>query len=169
MERNDEQHRLRKGDREYLRRLMQQTTNARIYRRVRAVLLIAEGSSVSEAAGVAGICRQSASRWLGIYRRDRRRCDFTEAKRSGRPPLEFPLSRLRAVLAQSPLELGYLSTGWTVSLLEEYLREHDGLSISDETLRRRLHALGYRWKRPRYIFTEPDPHRAQKKGASSVA
>jgi hypothetical protein len=37
-----------------------------------------------------------------------------------------------------------------------------GQRPSRSTLRRRLHALGWRWKRPRYVFLTPDPERAKK-------
>ena len=39
-----------------------------------------------------------------------------------------------------------------------------GDSITPDTLRRRMRALGLRWNRPRYVYANKDPHRAQKKG-----
>jgi transposase len=77
--------------------------------------------------------------------------------------------QIRDLLAHSPFDLGYLSSGWTAELLCQYIREHHGFLITQRTMRRRLGELEIRWKRPRYIFSEPDPHRAQKKGASSDA
>lgn len=158
-------------DREYLRGVLKRTQSARVYRRARAVLEIANGSSVSEAARIAGISRQSASSWLQNYLEERRSCAFTELKRQGRPLIELPLSRtqLLQLLKQPPMDLGYMSNGWTVALLRQHFKQHYGICLSDETLRRRLRQLGHRWKRPRYIFTEPDPNRAQKKGASCDA
>ncbi len=40
-------------------------------------------------------------------------------------------------------------------------------SISARTLRRRMKEIGLRCKRPRYVYSEKEPHRAQKKGRLS--
>jgi transposase len=64
------------------------------------------------------------------------------------------------------MQLGYNSTGWTVALLADHLRHKYGSAITVRTLRRRMHDLGLRWKRPRYTYAAQDPHRAQKKGGS---
>jgi len=64
------------------------------------------------------------------------------------------------------VRLGYNSTGWTVALLADHLRQKYGRCPSLRTLRRRMHELGLRWKRPRYVYAIKDPHRAQKKGGS---
>jgi hypothetical protein len=62
---------------------------------------------------------------------------------------------------QPPDHFGYQATAWTIPLLRSH-RAHWGLTgFCDATVRRPLHALGYVWKRPRYVL-EPDPHRAAK-------
>lgn len=60
------------------------------------------------------------------------------------------------------------ATSWTVPLLTTYLTRRLGRQVSARTLRR-LYSLGYRWKRPRYVYTGEEPHLAQKKGLSSGA
>ena len=75
-------------------------------------------------------------------------------------------ARLLAEITQDPLALGYAATHWTVPLLAAHLASRCGLPINAHTLRRRLHAAGWRWKRPRFVFAEPAPHVAQKKGRS---
>jgi transposase len=76
--------------------------------------------------------------------------------------------RLLAELTKDPLALGYAATNWTVPLLARHLQRL-GLPITARTLRRRLHAAGLRWKRPRYVFAAPEPNLAQKKGLSRAA
>ena len=49
-------------------------------------------------------------------------------------------------------------------LLRQYLQQRHGIAISTRTLRRRLHAADYRWKRPRYVYAGRAVHLAQKKG-----
>ena len=75
---------------------------------------------------------------------------------------------LIALLAQDPQTRGYHATGWTVALLRTELARA-GTQVSDRTLRRTLHRLGYRWKRPRYVYAGRATHLAQKKGLWSDA
>ena len=63
-----------------------------------------------------------------------------------------------------PRGCGYQATSWTVPLLRQYLQQRHGIAISTRTLRRRLHAANYRWKRPRYVYVGRAAHLAQKKG-----
>ncbi|MHA3775431.1 helix-turn-helix domain-containing protein [Verrucomicrobiota bacterium sgz303538] len=158
------------GDRRRLRAAVSQAKEVRAYKRAQAVLWVAEGRSVSEAAQLARSSRRSVYYWCEAYLSDRScRVLLEEKPRSGRPP--SPASRITAqelevILKRSPMELGYQSTGWTLALLATHLqREHGGERASCSTLRRRLHTLGWRWKRPRYVFAAPDPRQAQKKAS----
>ncbi len=65
--------------------------------------------------------------------------------------------------------MGYSATTWTAPLLASYCAERFDCTLSPRTLRRRLHAWGYRWKRPRYVYSERATHLPQKKGLSTVA
>ncbi|HLV99124.1 MAG TPA: winged helix-turn-helix domain-containing protein [Ktedonobacterales bacterium] len=47
-------------------------------------------------------------------------------------------------------------------LLQTHLTQA-GYAISQRTLRRALHRLGWRWKRPKYVLGRPDPAYAEKK------
>lgn len=157
---------LRKRDHAYLQIRLRSAATPIEHQRIRAVLLIAEGLTVARAAETVGLSRPCVNRWLGCYLRDRRRCTFRDAVRSGRPAIDLALEddQLIALVQQSPLTHGYMSTGWTVALLRQHLRQHHDVDIGPDALRQRLHQIGLQWKRPRYVFAEPDPHLAQKKG-----
>ena len=58
---------------------------------------------------------------------------------------------------------GYAATDWTVPLLRTELSRR-GHVLSERALRRTLHRLGWRWKRPKYVLGRPDPAYAAKKG-----
>ncbi len=92
---------------------------------------------------------------------------LAEKPRLGRHPAVPALDRARllAEVARDPLALGYAATNWTVPLPAAHLRGR-GYPVTARTLRRRLHAAGLRWKRPRFVLAEPAPHVAQKKGRS---
>jgi Winged helix-turn helix len=75
------------------------------------------------------------------------------------------ISHLRAARHQDPRALGYRATAWTTPLLTTHLNRECGCPVSERTLRRRLQEGGWRWKRPRYVFSERDIAIGQKKGA----
>ena len=157
-------------DRRRLAAAMRQASDARHFRRLQAVWLVTDGLRTSDVAALLGASQRWVNKWLSRYR-DRHRCeDLAERKHSGRPPLGSAISPalLLSLLEQSPLEFGYGASVWTVPLLKAHLHQHHACTWSDHTLRRRLHAAGFRWKRPRYVFSQKDPNRAQKKGASSA-
>lgn len=143
----------------------------RDYRRIQAVLLVARGRSVSEVGRITGVKPATVYDWVRRYLRAHRPDDLADAPRSGRPRAAAAITDARIVRAfrRDPLRLGYSTTGWTVALLAEHLGRKYACPISARTLRRRMRDLGLRWKRPRYVYAEKDPHRAQKKGGSSAA
>ena len=136
-----------------------------MYRRLEALLLVAEGHSVAEAARRCRVNRSSVHRWLAQYRAEHEATALIDRPRSGRPRLHRPLTpqRLAAALARDPRRCGYQPTSWTVPLLAHDLAAK-GLAVSPRTLRRRLHEAGYRWKRPRYVYVARASSGAEKRG-----
>jgi transposase len=70
-------------------------------------------------------------------------------------------------LRRLPRELGYQTNVWTVALLARRLNERYRCAINTRTLRRRMKQIGLRCKRPRYVYSENEPHLPQKKGRLS--
>src|SRR3954454_11784355 len=147
--------RLSGADRKRLAAALAAAREARVYRRVEALLLVADGQTVAEAARRCHVDRSSVHRWLGQYGARRDAAALADRPRSGRPRQSSWLTprRLAAVLARDPRRCGYLATSWTVPLLTHYLASQEGIAISARTLRRRLHEAGYRWKRPQAGMT----------------
>ena len=91
-----------------------------------------------------------------LYKRaSRYECDgidsFGDHIRSGRPSKWAPKhdACLRTLLEQSPREQGYATNLWTCGLLAKALLKLTGWRFSSEVIRRRMHLLDYRWKRPK--------------------
>src|SRR4051812_46612038 len=158
--------RLSGADRKRLAAALAAAREARVYRRVEALLRAAEGRTVAEAARRCHVDRSSVHRWLARYGAGRDAAALADRPRSGRPRRSSRLTprRLSAVPARDPRRCGYLATSWTVPLLAHDLAAK-GLAVSPQTLRRRLHEAGSRWKRPRYVYVARAAHLAQKKGA----
>src|SRR3954452_14449115 len=146
-----------------LRRQLAETRDARLFRRILAVLEFDHGRSAADIARMLGVTRQSVYEWAEIYIQDHDPSSLEDEGGRGRHPLldEDQEHLLEALLAVSPQDLGYPHTSWTVPLLCEVLEIATEQRVSDDTLRRVLHRLDYVWKRPRYDL-DPDPEREKK-------
>src|SRR5436305_9059379 len=133
---------------------MRRTSSLPHYRRLQAVMLVARGWDVGEAARATAMTRWAVYKWVGRYARSRRPGDLADAPRSGRPRAAGAVTDARIVreYGRDPLRLGYMSTDWTVPLLAGHLSRKYGCAVAPRTLRRRMKALGLRWKRPRHVF-----------------
>ena len=158
-------------DRRRLRQARQQAACVRLFRRLQAVLHVAEGKSITRVATGAGVDRSTVHRWVERYQQSRRVEDLADVPSPGRPPQadELDEALLARVLAEDPRKHDLLATTGTVPLLTAHLGQGHGCVVSERTLRRRLHEYGWRWKRPRYVYHERAAHGAQKKGRLSAA
>ena len=153
-------------DKGRLQRAMQGISDKRSFLRLQAVLLTAQGENIQSVAKLLGKTRRAIYYWVRVYVENHRPGDLIDAPRSGRPIAapEITDSCILEELHQNPLHLGYHSTVWTVALLAAHLNTRYGSDIAPRTLRRRMKAMGLRFKRPRYVYSEKDPNRTQKKG-----
>ena len=74
-------------------------------------------------------------------------------------------AQLAKLMPTAPTDHGYRHPAWTAPLLLAPLRRQ-GVAASDTTVRRALHALGYRWRRPRFVLSRRAEHWRQAKGGS---
>jgi transposase len=158
-------------DQPRLTRAIESCSDARLFRRLQAVLLVARGRSVPEVAQLTDLKPWAIYAWIRRYLRGHQPDALADGPRSGRPLAASAITDARILrqFRRDPLRLGYNTTGWTVELLAAHLgRTHD-CPITSDTLRRRMRKLGLRWKRPRYVYADKDPHRSQKKGGSFAA
>jgi transposase len=156
-----------------VRRLQSAVRNAkgkRFYVRLQTLLLLAQGKSVSEAASLMGVSRQVVHLWRQRYWAERTAECLQEGARSGRPHTDADLSddMILSALSLDPRTRGYRHNAWTVAVLSDYLNHRHATAVGPATLRRRLKAMGLRYKRPKYVYEDKEPNRAQKKGLSSA-
>ena len=156
------------SQRRKLRTRLRQTHDVRLYRRLLAVLEFDRGTAVSAIAELLGVSCQSVYNWIARFEQGGDGCELSDAPRSGRPTRAREVINvfLRTLLILPPEWFGYYATHWTVPLLKNQLRQNTGEQYSSDTIRRRLHELGYVWKRPRYVLA-PDPEREKKTPNSS--
>lgn len=151
-----------------LRSALKHCREARLYRRLLAVLEVGAGRPVAVVARSLGVARQSVHHWLRAYADQPTPETLCDQPHPGRPTRcdEQAQVQLHSLLAASPREFGFVANVWTAPLLQEYWQRWHDCSLGENTLRRWLHELGYTWKRSRYVLA-PDPELEKKTANSS--
>jgi transposase len=136
-----------------LRRLTCTDRDPRVRHRADALLLLAHGRSVEDAAHAMGCCTKRIRVWRRRFLAEGR-TGLADRPRSGRPALLDDGARalLETAMAGSPLDYGYPVTTWTVADLADLLTQR-GWPVSRVTVSRGLQRLGYRYRRPRHDLT----------------
>lgn len=135
----------------------------RVWRRYRAVLLLGDGQPAAVVATILGCSLSSVYGWAAAWRRDGLAGVQGRPHGGGLVPLVARAGTvLETLLAEDPQTRDHRAAGWTVPLLRTELR-HAGYPVSERTIRRALHQLDYRWKRPKYVLGRPDPAYTEKK------
>lgn len=157
-------------DRRRLTQALNQAERSRLFRRLQSVLLVATGRGVTEACHITGLGRSAVYNLVKRYLSAHQVEALADEPRGGRPASAAAITEARILreLQRLPLRLGYRTNVWTVELLAQHLSERYECSITPHTLRRRMKQIGLRCKRPRYVYSEKHPHRAQKKGRLSA-
>ena len=156
-------------DRTHLSEALATAITARVFRRIQAVQLVAEGGRVAESAQITGLRPRTVYHLVARYLRCHQVESLHDLPRSGRPPdaPNLTAAQILRALKRAPRQLGYRTNVWTVATLAAHLSDHYAGPITPWTLRRRMRAMNLVCKRPRYFYEEKDPHRAQKKGPFS--
>lgn len=152
------------GHAETLRQLTRTDPDPRVRHRADALLVLARGRTVEEAAHALGCCTKRIRVWRRRFLAEGR-AGLADRPRRGRPPLldAAATDLLETALAGSPLDYGYPVTTWTVADLTDLLAQR-GWSVSRATVSRALQRLGYRYRRPRHDLT----HRQDQEAVASA-
>jgi transposase len=161
--------RLTARDRDQLAALARASRDAHETRRALALLDLDAGEPATRVAARYRVGRSTVYEWAARWAdATRPRADrLRDAARSGRPPdtRDAAEERLAELMPSAPTDHGYRHPAWTTPLLLAHLRR-EGVEASDTTVRRALHRLGYRWKRPRFVLSRRAEHWRQAKGGS---
>jgi transposase len=95
-------------DHRRLSQALRHTCEARIFRRVQAVLLVAQGQRVQEVVRMTNLSLRSVYFWIGRYLKSHLVDDLHDAPRSGRPSAAPVLTsaRIAREMQHAPLALG---------------------------------------------------------------
>jgi transposase len=131
------------------------------------LLLCAAGRTPTEIAAVLFCSRSTVYRVVRAYRAGD--LEWGEEEEGGGSPLAWrvglspTLSRsVLAILKAAPRACGWCRTRWSCATVALELYARRGMTVSAETVRRWLHALGWEWKRAKLIAKDNDPQRVAK-------
>ena len=155
---------LTESQRAALAAAVQTERRTRTWKRYQAVLLLADGQRPAAAAQALRCSVGSVYHWAATWRQN----GIAGLAEGPHPGLARRLDAagealLTGLLETDPQQRGFQATGWTVPLLGTALAQA-GYPVRARTIRRTLHRLGYRWKRPQYVLGRPDPAYTEKKG-----
>jgi transposase len=144
--------------------------NVRHWRRYQAILLRADGVPVATVAQILNCTETSVYNWVAAWRAEGV-TGVAEGVHPGKARRLDPAAEavLETLLTQGdPQAYGYAATGWTVPLVRTELTRR-GWEAAERTIRRTLHRLGWRWKRPKFVLGRPDPAYAEKKSRRTAS
>jgi transposase len=139
---------LNEEERSALKRAIRETGDLHEWRRLRAVLLLADGYSGADVAYLLDTTRQTIYGWMGRYNNARTPEVLRARPRPGRAR---SLSDTVCAILKELLDRTTASTpAWSVPRLCAHLRDHYEVAASGITVRRALRTLGYRWSGDRF-------------------
>jgi len=134
----------------------------RVAMRAQMVLLRAKGYSAGQIAEMFDLGEDRVRHWLRRYEREGPD-GLADRPRPGRPPKDRLARQIVDAQASNPPGSSGLVQGfWTAGLLAAFLASRFGLTLSAASVRRYLHAAGWRWARPRLAPAVHAPGRQRK-------
>jgi transposase len=136
--------------------------DAEVRVRAQALWLLDQGRSQEETAAILGLNVTTLWRWRRRYV-----AQGISGLAPGKPLGKAPRltlqqqGQLKEALTQPPAAFGYNANGWSPRLVADWVRRHLGIRLGEERMRRWLHCLGYRPKRPR-VWVQKGASQAEK-------
>jgi transposase len=157
-----------------LKRIAHSAANARMVRRAQALLWLDAGERVDVVAKRLGLSRRGIYQIVTQYQA---RANEPVAQRVVDRPHPGRRATKREQVAQivarllrtKPSRYGYRALAWSTPMLRHQIEQRLQMSVSDRTVRRALHQLRYRYKRPRYVLARRSSTWRQAKGGSKTA
>ena len=152
-------------ERKDLIRLMKRESRPSRRLRMHVVLLAADGYSPTHISRVLSCSRTTVYALVDRFAKEGRAA-FCDRKRRGPAPLldDSTHERIETLVEEhSPTERGWLRSRWSCHLLVLRLFGERALLVSRETVRRALHCLNFRWRRPRPVPPSKDPQQKRER------
>jgi transposase len=123
--------------------------------RSRAVLAVEGGQPLGQVANAYGVDRTTLFRWVRRFATEGSH-GLQRRPGSGRPRLlvTFDREALNDIVLEPASQFGFETDLWTVGRLRQVLVEHDGTTVSHDTVWRRLRDAGFTYQKPERRYFE---------------
>jgi transposase len=153
-----------------LQQEIQRSEESRYDHRLHGVLLVAQGMTCPEVAGLLGDAPRSVENW--VHRFDQRGlAGLTEGERSGRPARldEKQVKEIDRVLRAKPSDAGMRVNLWDGKTLSAWIDKTYGVQLGVRQCQRMFRQLEFRLRKPRPVLARADPGRQKmhKKNSAS--
>lgn len=139
---------------------IRRSEESRYDHRLHGVLLVAQGLTCPEVAGLLGDAPRSVEYWVGSFEKSGL-SGLREGERSGRPSRldEKQLRGINAALRQTPRDMGLGGTLWDGKTLAAWIAEEYEIDLGVRQCQRLFRQLGFRLRKPRPSIAQADPVR----------
>ncbi len=123
--------------------------------RSRAVLAVERGQPIGQVAEAYGVNRTTLFRWVRRFVMQGSR-GLQRRAGSGRPRLltAFDMEALNDIVLEPASQFGFETDLWTVGRLRRVIRELYGVTLSEDTVWRRLRDAGFTYQKPERRYFE---------------
>ena len=139
---------------------IRRSEESRYDHRLHGVLLVAQGLTCPEVAGLLGDAPRSVEYWVRRFEEEGL-AGLQEGERSGRPNRLSPrqLAEVDAVLRKSPRAVGMGGNLWDGKTLAAWIERQHGTVLGVRQCQRLFRRLGFRLRKPRPMVAQADPER----------
>jgi len=139
---------------------IRRSEESRYDHRLHGVLLVAQGMTCPEVAGLLGDAPRSVENWVRRFE-SAGLAGLQEGERPGRPRrLSSPqLAEVDAVLRKTPREAGMGGNLWDGKTLAAWIKRQYGARLGVRQSQRMIRQLGFRLRKPRPVVAQADPQR----------
>ncbi len=141
-----------------LRVVLKKAGDHRLDLRLRAMQLLAEGTSIEHTAGICEVGTTTVKRWLDTYRAKGVWLLISKGPYPGKQARlsEEQMEELAGIIEAGPEAIG-LDTGvWTSPIISDLVRRRFGIKYHPSQIRRILHKLGFSIQYPKQRLSLAD-------------
>ena len=129
----------------------------KLYLKEREVMMVANGMSCYEVAGMLGHTPRTIESWVNDFN-ETGFSGLYDKERTGRPSTisSEAMERIAADLSNDPHDSGYKQNMWDGVLLRKHLSDHYNVEIGVRQCQNILHKLGFRLREPMPMIARGD-------------
>jgi transposase len=137
---------------------IRRSEESRYDHRLHGVLLVAQGMSCRQVAGLLGDAPRSVENWVRRFEKNGL-AGLQEGDRSGRPQRlsTEQLAKINVVLRETPRAAGLSQNLWDGKALSAWIVREYGISLGVRQCQRMFRRLDFRLRKPRPMIGKGDP------------